>query len=297
MGAQLGDQGLERRVVAELRIEAVEVDDVVAVGRAGARHGQRRGVHMTYAERGEIRHDPARIVEPEVLVELQPVSRARHDRVGAMANPGNCRPAAAIASAIRPTMGASANRSRSRPSLRRQLGCSSRAGQVRLLLLAERVLQLHHEQVPRRPGEVAVHGEDQLVGGLRPAAGRDRCPAGSRPARRSAWSSRIAVPVTRGMRAPGGVLVREAREAIAPFQVAGGPEAAQRRQIVGRHRDQGLAWVGFGRQEGAVLARARNRAPDRTASRRAASRVGSRAARCRDLRRSPGSDDAPTPAR
>ena len=41
-----------------------------------------------------------------------------------------------------------------------------RAGKVRLLLLAERVLQLHHEQVPRRSGEVPVHGKDQLVGGF-----------------------------------------------------------------------------------------------------------------------------------
>ena len=78
VGAQFGDQGLERRVVAEFRIEAVEVDDVVAVGRARARHGEWGGVHMTYAERGEIRHDPAGIIEPEVLMELQPVSRARH---------------------------------------------------------------------------------------------------------------------------------------------------------------------------------------------------------------------------
>jgi hypothetical protein len=77
---QLGDQRLEPRLVAELGIEAIEVDHVIAVGRAGPRHGERRGVEMAHAERGQVRHDAARIVEPEVPVELEPIGRARHVR-------------------------------------------------------------------------------------------------------------------------------------------------------------------------------------------------------------------------
>ena len=61
VGVQLGDQGIECRLVAELGVEPVEVDHVVAVGRAGPRHGERRGVEVADPERGEIRHDPARV--------------------------------------------------------------------------------------------------------------------------------------------------------------------------------------------------------------------------------------------
>ena len=72
------DQRLELGLRAELRVEVVEVDDVVAVGRARPRRGQRRGVEMADAEPGEVGHDLARRREAEARVELQAVGGAGH---------------------------------------------------------------------------------------------------------------------------------------------------------------------------------------------------------------------------
>ncbi len=71
------DEGL---LAAELRVDLAVVDDVVAVHRARPRLVDRRGVDVADAELGEIRDDLGRVVEGEVLVELQPVGRPRRRR-------------------------------------------------------------------------------------------------------------------------------------------------------------------------------------------------------------------------
>ena len=117
---------VERRLAAELRVDRAMVDDVVAVGRARPRPVDRRGVDMADPEPREIRHDRCRVVEGEVLVELQTVGRARRRR-------GERVRARACAAAFRRHHGrdfasgppGAATVSRSLASLRRQFGCSS----------------------------------------------------------------------------------------------------------------------------------------------------------------------------
>ena len=76
-GRQRRDQPLEARLPPELGVEAVVVDDVVAVGaaRMGCQVG--RGVKVTDAEPLEVGGEPGGRVEVEPLVELDPVGGAR----------------------------------------------------------------------------------------------------------------------------------------------------------------------------------------------------------------------------
>ncbi len=80
VGVQGLDQGLEIGLGAELRVQVIEVDDVVAVGRARPRGGDRRGVDVTDAERSQVGDDGVRVGKAEVLVELQAVGGARQNR-------------------------------------------------------------------------------------------------------------------------------------------------------------------------------------------------------------------------
>jgi hypothetical protein len=73
-------QAQESLLAAELQIDRRMVDDVVAVGGAGPRLVDRRGVEMADPEPREIRNDLRRVVEGEVLVELEPVGGARRGR-------------------------------------------------------------------------------------------------------------------------------------------------------------------------------------------------------------------------
>ena len=71
-------QAQERLLAAELGIERVVVDDVVAVRAAGARLEERRGIEMADAERLQIRHDRGGVVEAEARRELQAIGRDRN---------------------------------------------------------------------------------------------------------------------------------------------------------------------------------------------------------------------------
>ena len=74
------DQRLELGLGADLGVEPVVIDDVVAVRRAGPRLHQRRRIQMTDAEPGEIRDERLGVAEREPLVELQPVGCPNSDR-------------------------------------------------------------------------------------------------------------------------------------------------------------------------------------------------------------------------
>src|SRR5690348_1533891 len=71
-----GNQSGEFRLGPDLRVEAVVIDDVVAVRRPGPRLHQRRGVDVTDPEPRQIRHERGGIAKGEALVKLQPVGGA-----------------------------------------------------------------------------------------------------------------------------------------------------------------------------------------------------------------------------
>ena len=77
MRAERGDEVLEARAAAELRVDRAVVDDVVAVGAAGTRAQDRRAVEVAHAEPREVRRETRRIGEGEGAVELDAVRRAR----------------------------------------------------------------------------------------------------------------------------------------------------------------------------------------------------------------------------
>ncbi len=76
-------QALEVRGAADLRVERVVVDDVVAVRAAGARAKVRRAVQVADAERGQVGHERGGIGEGEAGVELQAIGGARDLRARA----------------------------------------------------------------------------------------------------------------------------------------------------------------------------------------------------------------------
>jgi len=64
----------EAGLAAELGVELIMVDDVIAMGRACARLQERGGIEMTDAERLQVRHNFDRGVEVKRLGELQTIS-------------------------------------------------------------------------------------------------------------------------------------------------------------------------------------------------------------------------------
>ena len=59
----------------DLRIEAAVVGDVIAVAAAGAGFEQRRQIAMTYSQLIQIGNQPRSLLQIEVAIQLQPVSR------------------------------------------------------------------------------------------------------------------------------------------------------------------------------------------------------------------------------
>ena len=78
MPAQFGDEPPQSLFAAELGIDSRRIDHVVAVHRARPRRHDRRGIEMTDAERGKVRHQGCGIGEGKAAMELQPHRRARH---------------------------------------------------------------------------------------------------------------------------------------------------------------------------------------------------------------------------
>ena len=85
--AERGGEGLQVRLRANLGVELREIAHVVAVGAAGPGLEQGRGVHVTDAQRLQVRHQCRGLPEREAAMELEPVRGARcaaallHDRM------------------------------------------------------------------------------------------------------------------------------------------------------------------------------------------------------------------------
>ena len=124
--AQRVGEAQEALLAAELGVDRGVVDDVVAVRRAGPRRVDRRGIDMADAEPRQIGHDRGRVVEGEVLVELQPVGGARRRR-GERRWPRGAAPRPSRRDARRRAWRAGRRARRSRrgrlASWRRQFGC------------------------------------------------------------------------------------------------------------------------------------------------------------------------------
>jgi hypothetical protein len=80
MGLQGLREAAEALLAPEFRIDGGVIDDVVAVHGAGGGRLDRRGIGVADAEARQIGRDPRRIVEGEVLVELEPVGGAGRRR-------------------------------------------------------------------------------------------------------------------------------------------------------------------------------------------------------------------------
>ncbi len=72
---EVGHEGIEVLARPDLGIELVVVVDVVSMHAAGRRLEQRRRIHMADAQIVEIRHHLTRLLEGEVLIELEAVGR------------------------------------------------------------------------------------------------------------------------------------------------------------------------------------------------------------------------------
>jgi len=113
----------EAVVVADLRIEAVIIDDVVAMRAASARLEKRRGVDVADTERCKIGRERGSVVEGEIAVELEPVGRDRNvERRHLLIYRVPRGRSARIAARISLATGSAKTASSSLPSLRAKLG-------------------------------------------------------------------------------------------------------------------------------------------------------------------------------
>ena len=71
-------QMIKRSLIADVRIDRVVINDVVAVGGSRTRLEPWRAIEMRYAERAQIGHQARSIVEREAAIELQPIGGPRH---------------------------------------------------------------------------------------------------------------------------------------------------------------------------------------------------------------------------
>src|SRR5688572_7585598 len=70
------DEALEIVTAADLRVQRPVIDDVVAVRAAWARAQVGRAIHVTHAERSEVRDQRGCVGECESAIHLHAVSRA-----------------------------------------------------------------------------------------------------------------------------------------------------------------------------------------------------------------------------
>jgi hypothetical protein len=251
VGLQRLRQALERGQAAELGIDLVVGHDVVAVHAAGAGAVDRRAVDVADAQPREVGHDAGGVVEAEAAVQLQPVGGARQAGAG--------RRAGRFAWPAAGDGGAQPQQRRPGPQVLRTAAVlalpigmlEGGAGQVGLLDLAERVLQLRHHHARGRRRQEGMHGRHrvgiQRAGlGRRHAVGRQRLlpPHGVEQAGAIALAVLDLLLVRRG--------VGNQPELEAQAQVMGRPPARERRQVVGADRHHRLARPGRRRPEGTV---------------------------------------------
>ena len=254
--AQPLDEALEIFRAADLGVERVVIDDVVAVRAARPRAEIRRAIHVAHAETRQIRDERGRIGKSEAAVQLQAIGAARnaHARSGARRMCRFLRRPDA-----RELFGERAEALVALDLLQRERKLPPPVGllfdgarQVRLVAHAEHVLELNREQARRRVGEIRVERAREL-GGHR------------RGDRRDGQTFRQQLRALERERKPRAVLC--ARDDVLLAHLFGGkqtkvaaelevvtfPEAGERREIVRRGRNQGVDGVILGRLEIALL--------------------------------------------
>ena len=234
----------EVALAAEFRVDPAMVHDVVAVGRAGPRLLERRGVDVADPERGEIRDDPFRVGEGEVLVELQAVGRPRR---------GIRQPRGAARAAILRREGG--GELGERPARRGDLGevavelappvgvALRRARHVGLGEFGDHVLVLHGRQHRGGAGEVA--------GGALERRGLRRLGFGQQLLPGQGLREAAALHHALAALGLGPFLVVEAQR-LAGVGVDPAPPADEGRQVVGGDGGERVARVGARRLEPAV---------------------------------------------
>ena len=157
--AQRFDQLAQLRFGADLRIDRVVVDEVIAVHAARPRFQERRRVQVADAQAREVGNQPNGIRETEALVELQPVGGIGHalgDAAGDAALGHHLR-RRCHARIARPAF----ERERQLPAPVRMLGYRSR--QVGLLQYFEHVLGLHRGDLAWRARDVEMRRARRAV--------------------------------------------------------------------------------------------------------------------------------------
>ena len=218
---QGGDELVQLFLGADLRVDRVVVDHVVAVRAAGARFEERRRIEMADAKAGEVRHQLDRVLEAEILVELQPVRGDGHDQRRAL---GHAALGHRLPQRRDPRVGA--------PALERERQLATPVGmlvdrprQVRLLEQLEHVLRLQHGELRRR-------ARDEGMGRLRRAVDDLR------------ELFLLAFPAFHFL-----LEIHREAELLAQREIRRVPVAAPRRQVVRAHADQRLARIGLRRTE------------------------------------------------
>jgi len=241
-------EALEALRAAEVRIERVVVDDVVAVRAVGAGAQAGRAVNVAHAEHGEVGHELRGVREREVGIELQAIGRARNPRAARVAPQG---PRARVRAQLRERARELGEALVGRPAFERQrelappvrvLGGGSR--EVHLFARADHVLELNRQHARGAAGEVLLQPAQQRGGHLRQ---RSRIRAlGEQPfALERAQQARPVLHARVGL-APARFLAGELSESLARREVASFPIACKRGQVVGRRRHERLGRV-FGR--------------------------------------------------
>ncbi len=230
---------------ADLRIDGVVIDHVVAVDAAAAGLQVRRGVGVADAQGVQIVHQLPCVVEGETAMELQPVGgarRARHRRLGA----GGALPFLGDGPQHldEQRLGGQFVDVHRNPATPVRMLVHHR-GQVRLLLQPQRVLELHELQHGGGPGEKAMHAHRELRFPRRlPDTQFRRLQGGQQPA-----SILVALVPRRSLL----LRPREQAEALTPLQIAAGPPPGQSGKVVGARCHQRLPRVRLRRQETPLL--------------------------------------------
>ena len=252
--AQRSAEALEALGTTELRVDLVVRDNVVAVHAARTCAQDRRAVHVAHPEARKVRQNLRRVVEGEILVELQPVGRARYARLGRgraqrRMRANLCEYGGEIAQALAHCELFERHRQLALP-VRMLLGGARHVG---LLGDADRILDLHDHHARGRRGDKSVNRLDQCrgerlrAGGLYHYVGRQA--SGVLERKQQAYA--FLRPVDELLLVH--TLVREQSQFEPHLEIAPRPPSGKRCEIVRAHRHQRVARILGARLEPAAV--------------------------------------------
>ncbi len=246
---QGADEAREALGPADLRIDLVVRHHVVAVHAAGPRALDRRAIHMAHAQLRQVREDAHRIVEAEVLVELQAVGRPRHTRLHA-ARRSRTRATGRAWSHTRHRVEKTSCVALGTDGIEidRQLAAPVRllvggAGQVCLLDRTQCIFELHQHQRRRRHRQIQMNGLHRECRQGLAAGGFGHLLACEQAGMLHGQQQAHALLRTIEQLLLEGLLVRKQAELPAQAQVVARPPARQRGQVVRAHGHQRMARV------------------------------------------------------